>query len=109
MPIGKLSAQAGHAYDYALRIASKENPENYQNYFNDDLGGSKITLKAKNESQIIKAYNQALESGIPASIVVDRNHILPPHFDGKPIITALGIGPCSKTQVRHITKKFQCL
>lgn len=109
MPIGKLSSQAGHAYGDALAIASDNYPELYKNYRNHELGGSKVTLKAKNENQLIQAYNQALEAGIPCAIVVDREHILPPHFNGQPIITALGIGPCTKEQVKHITKKFQCL
>lgn len=109
MPIGKLSAQAGHAYTDTLTLAITEAPEAYSKYRNENTGGSKVTLKAKNEDHLIKAYNQALEEGIPCSIVVDREHIFPPHFDGSPIITALGIGPCTKSQIQHITKKFQCL
>jgi len=109
MPIGKLSAQAGHAYTDALCEARISHPEAYSKYRNRQSGGSKVTLKAKNESQLIAAYNQARQAGIPCSIIVDQNHILPPHFTGEPIITALGIGPCTKEQCRHITKKFQCL
>ncbi len=109
MPAGKLSAQTGHAYGDALEAARELNPELVKRYRNPEFGGSKVTLKAKNENQLIQAYNQALEAGIPCAIVVDRDHILPPHFDGSPIITALGIGPCTKEQVRHITKKFQCI
>jgi peptidyl-tRNA hydrolase, PTH2 family len=109
MPTGKLSAQAGHAYTDSLSNALTQDPDRYHNYRNDSLGGSKVTLKAKNENQLINAYNKCLEAGIPCSIVVDREHILPPDFDGSPIITALGIGPCTKSESKLITKKFQCL
>lgn len=109
MPIGKLSAQAGHAYTDALNQCLETNPERYKNYRDPSMGGSKVTLKAKNENQLINAFNKAREMGLPCSIVVDRDHILPPHFDGSPIITALGIGACTKDEVRSIVKKFQCL
>lgn len=109
MPTGKLAAQAGHAYTDALTNAQESHPDNVKYYRNRQSGGSKVTLKAKNEDHLIKAYNQAIAAGLPCSIIVDQGHILPPHFDGSPIITALGIGPCTKEQVKQITKKFQCV
>jgi len=109
MPTGKLSAQTGHAYSDSLAFAAENHPLLYKNYRNHLLGGSKVTLKSKNINHLIKAYNQAMAEGIPCAIVVDREHILPPDFNGEPIITALGIGPCTKEKVKHITKKFQCL
>lgn len=32
---------------------------------------------------------------------------MPPFFDGSPIVTALGIGPATREQIKKITKKFQ--
>lgn len=109
MPAGKLSAQAGHAYTDALCHAMATDPSIVENYRNPNKGGSKVTLKAKNLNKLIAAYNQALADGLPCAIIVDQQHILPPHFDGNPIITAVGIGPCTKSQCEHITKKFNCL
>jgi len=109
MPTGKLAAQAGHAYTDALMVAYDKEPELVANYRNEEKGGSKVTLKAKNQNQLLRAYNEALEAGLPCSIVVDREHVLPPHFDGSPIITAVGIGPCTQDQARHITKRFNCV
>ena len=109
MPTGKLAAQAGHAYTDALMDAKDKNPNLVTNYRDSKKGGSKVTLKAKNENQIMRAYNEALDSGLPCSIVVDREHVLLPHFDGSPIITAIGIGPCTQKQVHHITKRFNCV
>lgn len=104
MPPGKLAAQAGHAFTDSI---CKADPEVVKNYRIDSLGGSKVVLSAKNEHALIRAYNDALEAGLPCSIVVDRNHILPPHFDGSPVITALGIGPCKHSEAKPITKRYQ--
>lgn len=103
-----MSAQAGHAYTDALAHALETDPERYHDYRNDTKGGSKVTMKSKNESQLILAYNRARKAGLPCSIVVDREHVLPPDFDGSPIITALGIGPCTQEEAREITKRFNC-
>jgi PTH2 family peptidyl-tRNA hydrolase len=109
MPPGKLAAQAGHAYTDVLDLAQKSSPEIALRYRNRENGGSKVTLKAKNTNQLIKAYEDLIDLGIPATLVVDQGHILPPHFNGNPIITALGVGPCTQFEVKQITKKFQCV
>lgn len=109
MPSGKLAAQAGHAFGDAFEIARAMSPQNVERYRNADNGGSKVVLSAKNQNQLIKAYNQLRREGIPCAMIVDQEHILPPHFDGSPVITALGVGPCAKKDIRHITKKFQCV
>lgn len=109
MPPGKLAAQAGHAFCDSLKEAESINSSLVKNYRNEGLGGSKITLSAKNQNQLMRAYNEALKAGIPCSIVVDKNHVLPPHFNGEPIITALGIGPCTQEEAKHITKRYQCV
>jgi peptidyl-tRNA hydrolase len=78
-------------------------------YLNKDNAGSKVVLSAKNENQLLKAYNLLKGEGVPCSVVVDSEHVLPPFFDGSPVVTALGVGPCEKGQVSHILKKFQCI
>lgn len=109
MPPGKLSSQLGHAYGDALEISREVRPDLHLRYRNNDNGGSKVSLYAKNENHLIKAYIELKELGIPCAIIVDRNHILPPYFDGNPIITALGVGPCTKPEAKQILKKFQCI
>lgn len=107
MPAGKLSSQAGHAYTDTLWTAFDDDPDLTLRYRREGAGGSKVTIKAKNENAILRAQRECAEAGIPHALVVDRDHILLPHFDGSPIVTALGIGPCTKAQCRHITKRFQ--
>lgn len=109
MPSGKLAAQAGHAYTDSLFDAWINEPERALAYRDRTRGGSKVTVKAKNVSQMMKAYCAAKAAGLPCSLIVDQHHILPPHFDGNPIITAVGIGPCTKEECREITKKFRCI
>lgn len=109
MSPGKLSAQAGHAYTDALYQAHQTNPELFEAYRNGNQGGSKVTLYVKSETQLINTYLKLQETDIPHAVVVDSNHVMLPHFDGSPVITALGIGPCTKSQIQHITKKFRCV
>lgn len=107
MSSGKLAAQAGHAFGDALHESEKINKNAVLNYRNESKGGSKVMLAAKKESDLIKAYIQLKELNIPCSIVVDRNHIHLPDFDGSPVITGLGVGPCTKNESKQVLKKFQ--
>jgi peptidyl-tRNA hydrolase len=107
MPPGKLSAQAGHAYTDALWACLDQDPDRALSYRTTGLGGSKVTIKAKNLAAIERARRECEEAGIPHALITDAEHVLPPHFTGEPIVTALGIGPCTKDECRHITKRFQ--
>lgn len=109
MPAGKLAAQAGHAYTDSLFECLDERPELAARYRRGDNAGSKAALKAKNEAALLRAAEECREAGIPHSLVRDSNHVLPPHFDGSPIVTALGIGPVSRREARWITKRFGCV
>lgn len=109
MPSGKLSAQSGHAYTDSLFNCLEIDKDRAYAYRNNGNGGSKVTLKCKNLNQLERALMECKEAGIPHALITDRNHILPPHFDGSPIITALGLGPCTKEEAKHITKRFRCV
>ena len=71
--------------------------------------GTNVVLKAKNLSAIERAMHDAEAAGIPCALITDAGHIMLPHFDGSPIITALGIGPCRREEIEHITKRFNCI
>jgi len=108
MTAGKAAAQAGHAYVNSLLDALKQNPNIIQEYQPDGLG-TKVCLVAKNESQLRFAHYRATERGLPCSLIIDSGHIMLPHFDGNPIVTALGIGPCIRDQIDFIVGKFDLL
>lgn len=107
MPAGKLAAQAGHAYTDALCEALDTDPERFWSYRRNGIGGSKVAVLAKNEAALHRALAEARSAGIPASLITDEGHVLLPHFTGAKIITALGLGPCTKAECRHITKRFR--
>ncbi len=109
MPPGKLSSQAGHAYTDALWACLDQDPDRALNYRRTDIGGSKVTLEAKNLAQVERALRECEDLGVPHALVTDSQHVLPPHFDGNPVVTALGIGPCRRSEVHAITKRFRCV
>lgn len=104
MSAGKLSAQAGHAYTNSLLTAIKQIPEVALQYEDAGRIGTKICLKAKSLLDIEKVYYKAQQLGIPCSLITDSGHVMPPHFDGSPIITALGIGPLTRAQSKFLSK-----
>ena len=104
MSAGKLSAQAGHAYTNSLLTAINQIPDIALQYEAAGRIGTKICLKAKSLSQIEQAHYKAQMLGIPCSLITDSGHVMPPHFDGSPIITALGIGPITREQSKFLSK-----
>ena len=106
MTTGKSAAQLGHAFVNSLLEASKQNPNIVSQYQGDGLG-TKVCLVSKSLEDLQLAYHQAKEENLPCSLIIDSGHIHLPDFNGSPIVTALGIGPCTKDQVKHITKRFK--
>lgn len=105
MTAGKLASQSGHAFDMTHDRAKIERPDITSQYKGSG-NGTKICMWAKNLGQLIRAYRDCQAANIPCEIIIDRNAIMLPHFDGNPIITALGIGPAYKDEMAHITKRY---
>lgn len=107
MTPGKMASQACHAAKNCVLLASRRDPELLRVYQGPDFIGTQIILKAKNEAAIRRAYEEAKAAGLITSLIIDKNHVMPgTAFDGQPIVTALGIGPCTKEQANQITKRF---
>lgn len=106
MSPGKMAAQTGHAFLDAFEQCRKIDPGRAAEY-KSGRHGTKIVLSAKNEEQIRLLCEQATFAGLPCALIIDEHHIMPPHFDGSPIVTALGIGPCTRSEIHHLTKRFQ--
>ena len=104
METGKIASQGGHAYVGALLKATPEIQKAYQG---EDGIGTKICLKAKNLQAIERVETELVAAGIPHYKVIDSG--CANFFDGKPIVTALGISPVTREQIHHITKRFQLL
>ena len=109
MSQGKAASQLAHAAKNVAILAAQNNPDLLRIYQGPDFLGTQIILKAKSEQYLLRAHEEAKRAGLITSLIIDRNHIMPPHFDGSPIITALGIGPCTKEQAHAITKRFDLI
>lgn len=105
MPAGKSASQAGHAFLDAFLTAPLEIASKYRT----DRHGTKVVLVAEDEVALRQAYIQAQELGLPCALVIDSGHIMPPHFDGSPILTALGIGPVTREQAEPVTGSFMLM
>lgn len=108
MDVGKISSQAGHAYVGAF-INPVNTPKIIGEYHKDfpSSPGTKVCLKSKNLEHLLKAEEACIAAGIATFKVIDSG--CQNFFDGKPIVTALGLGPATKEQIKHITKRFQLL
>jgi len=106
MSDGKKISQAGHAYIGAFINANAELQSAYHSEF-PEHPGTKVCLAAKNLHSLLRAKEQAEEAGIPTYLVTDTG--CANFFNGEPTITALGLGPATKAQIKHITKKFELL
>lgn len=105
MGAGKIASQAGHAFLDTYLLAYERDPAKALEYKNEHHG-IKVCLKAKSLDALLKAEKLAQEAGIPCTLVNDLGYTC---FEGQPTITVLGIGPARKSEIQHITKKFQLL
>lgn len=109
MPAGKLAAQVSHATRISLINFILKNPERAQEFSTKNSCGSVVVLSAKNLGQLVSLQQKAIERGLPVALFSDSEHILPPYFNGEPVVTALSIGPAPKDQMADLTKKFRCV
>jgi peptidyl-tRNA hydrolase len=109
MPPGKLSAQAGHAYTASLFECIDQNSDHARRYRQGHNGGSKVTLFCRNEREIRELEVRCKAAGVPHALFTDEGHVLLPHFDGSPVVTALGIGPLRRADAKPLVKKFRCV
>ena len=106
MSPGKITSQSGHAYLGSFIQSSKETQEAYHKNF-PESPGTKICLQADNLGQLILAESEAKKLGIPYFRVIDSG--CKNFFGGKPIVTALGLGPSTKDQIKSITGRFRLM
>lgn len=105
MPPGKLAAQAGHAFLGSLQDALQRDPTAAHTYITDPPG-TKIVLAAPSLEALKHAHAWCQARGISCAWIEDSGHVLPPHFTGAPIATALGFGPAPRAAVKALTKQF---
>ncbi|MBY3155335.1 peptidyl-tRNA hydrolase [Rhizobium laguerreae] len=109
MPPGKLSAQAGHAYTASLFECIDTQPHHAKRYRLGLNAGTKVTLYCRDEREIRDLEQHCRAVGVPHALFTDEGHVMPPHFDGSPVVTALGIGPLRRIDAKPLVRKFRCV
>lgn len=103
MSVGKVASQAGHAYLGAYLNA----PKTVQDEYHSGGIGTKVCLNCPNMAKLAEAYAFAKQNGLPCVMIEDSGESQ--HcFNGVPTVTAVGIGPVTKSQVPFL-KKFQLM
>lgn len=104
MSTGKIASQAGHAFLGAAFCCQASSPSVLAEYHRDlpESPGTKVCLRAKSVDALLNVEERAREAGLPVFRVVDSG--CANFFDGRPTITALGIGPARKDQVSFLSK-----
>lgn len=105
MPSGKAASQAGHAFLDTYLTA----PATLRAAYHADGMGTKIVLIAADEVALRALHERAISLQIPSALITDSNHVMPPHFDGSPIVTALGLGPAARDQALPITEGLKLM
>lgn len=105
MSAGKAASQAGHAFLASFASAPADVG---QQYLRDD-GGTKIVLRCRDESELRLTFERAAALGLPCHLWTESGHIMPPSFDGSPIVTAVGIGPVERATARRVTRDLRLL
>lgn len=105
MPPGKTASQAGHAFLDAFLTSQSARPEIAASYAADPPG-TKVVLTARDLPDLLGLQADCHRLGIPCALVTDSGHVLPPHFTGDPIVTALGFGPVTRREIGRITRRF---
>ncbi len=106
MSPGKMVAQAGHAYVQTILSCLRSQPDLEARYHADGLG-TKVALSIPDLDSLLWVQAQAAAAGIPHSLITDSGHER--FHNGKPVVTALGLGPCTRAQCRRFTKRFQVI
>jgi peptidyl-tRNA hydrolase (EC 3.1.1.29) len=102
---GKAAAQASHASCDAVFQILESNRKDWKEWL--DLwkkgGQMKVVLRVNSREEIEEIYEQAIELGLPCSIISDAGRTqLPPGT-----ITAVCIGPAPEETVDKITGKLK--
>ena len=100
---GKACAQVAHASLEAALKAMKERPEWFEEWRRE--GQKKVVLKVSSEEELLRVYREALELGLPASLIRDAG--LTQLEPGT--LTAVAVGPAPEELVDKVTGKLKLL
>lgn len=109
---GKIASQAAHAALGSALTGAVEEDGFLKIPLTPELaawlaqGSAKIVLSCSSERQLLALHQKALEAGLPCALIQDAGRTV---FNGKPTLTALGLGPASIEKMDAITEGLQKL
>lgn len=106
MSLGKSHAQAGHAWTQAV-LATLDTP--LGRAYAGLNPGTKICLAGGSEGDLERLFVTLVSQGVPVVRIVDSGHVEPPDFDGRPVTTALGVGPLFRQDTPRCLKRLPLL
>lgn len=109
MDAGKAAAQAVHAARLSLLRHLQHHPDQAVEFLDRNSIGSVVVLDAPTLTDLERLATLAALHELPWAMFVDSEHVLPPHFDGSPITTALAIGPAQQSRIKPLVRKYRCL
>nr|WP_290428725.1 peptidyl-tRNA hydrolase [Defluviimonas salinarum] len=109
MSEGKANAQAGHAYIDALLLSLHSDDPAWRDRaaaYAALKPGTKVCLDGGSEEDLLRLAADLGARGIPHSLIVDRDHVELPDFDGGPVLTAIGIAPLARGQAPRLLRRL---
>lgn len=109
MSHGKASAQAGHAYVGTL-LRSLNHPS--ASVRTDARAyamlepGTKICLDGGSRDAFLRLLARLEAEAVPHVLIIDRDHVELPDFDGSPVMTAIGIGPLYRNETPPFLRRL---
>ncbi|MBT28161.1 MAG: hypothetical protein CMO01_00770 [Thalassobius sp.] len=108
MSPGKARAQLGHAFTDTLLDALDADAPGAAAYA-ALRPGTKICLDGGSGDHLRRIAMRLDALGIPKTLIIDRDHVELPDFDGSPTLTALGVGPVSRDRVPGFLRNLKLL
>ena len=94
---GKTAAQVSHA-----SVTAADSSEHKREWMPEQ---KKVVLKCKDEQELLKIFEDAKKSKLPAALIKDAGHTEIPAGT----ITCVGIGPAPENEINKITGHLKLL
>lgn len=102
MNSGKVAAQASHAALDTYLQALELKPQ-IAKLYKSEHHGIKVCLAVSSLDELLKAEYKAKLAKLPHALITDLGYT---QFEGQSTITALGIGPATKDEIKHIVGSY---
>lgn len=103
MSPGKAAAQFGHAFKLSTYNTLKTKPDLFETYLGNSIG-TNVCLVAPSLDHLERILWDV--QNLPHVWIEDSGHIYPPHFDGSPLATCIGLGPIQREDLPRSVKRL---